>query len=763
MNLQPETSASRTQPTASRRFASSMRALVVLFASTMVAGMLLVLAHDPRATGRFDLTSTREHELSPATLALLSELRGPTRLVVASSHALTDPTSRRRLSDVLSTFARASDKLNVSEIDTSSVEGAERFDQLLRELAQSESGLVDRHRLAVETAIAAADRVEAALKLSADAFDRSGTALIAAISASERISAVDRTAAVDRVKSQTSQESAQLRTIADQVRTSAAQARTLLSENIPGLGIPKLDQAFANVRGGIASALPTLTKVSDEADRRIKAPGTEIPQAIRDIARELADAVNPARDAGARAVAALDALPKLRVLTIAGAVQQSQVALVIGPPTKNTTDSVASQTLPVTAIPIDELLPAPITTPEGNVLIAPDLRWRAEDRIAAALIAMTDRPRPLAVLTHALPGRAAPAWTGLRSLAELLALRGIDLEEWPAGLDINPPKSIEQAQREKRPVVYIILTQAAASTADATRVGSLAKVLDTLFEAGEPMLLCASLSSTKAARAADPMTSFLQPIGIEVESGRPMLSSGILGGRRIALADLDLATPMSEHPIALALQALPLRLQWPLVIRYPGDTVSNASEIKPSEGVRVQPIIRVPIGPSRWLESEWSTFASLNEAQRQSMARPPSFDSPSDDDAGATRAGSTDLSGKFWTLALAVERTVKTRSQPQRIVVVGANTWLLDTMLGARVTVDKRESPALPGNVELAAASVNWLAGRDALIRRGAEASAQATIPALSESQLSTLRWGLTLGPALLVLIIGAARRIARG
>ena len=132
----------------------------------------------------------------------------------------------------------------------------------------------------------------------------------------------------------------------------------------------------------------------------------------------------------------------------------------------------------------------------------------------------------------------------------------------------------------------------------------------------------------------------------------------------------------------------------------------------------------------------------------------------SDDDAGVSKGA--EGAGADWVLAASIERMLP-RGDKQRALVFGSNSWFIDTMAAQRTNVDGRESLAFPGNWELFVASINWLAGRDELIQRGVAATSVATIPNLTDPQLGALRWGLTLGLPVLVLLVGAAWRMWRG
>src|SRR6185436_9902961 len=92
---------------ARRRARFTVMTLVLVLAATASLVIANVIAQ--RTPRRFDVTATREHELSPRSIALLSKLKAPYEIVIAAP--LRDPkvVDRRalvRLIDVLDHFKR---------------------------------------------------------------------------------------------------------------------------------------------------------------------------------------------------------------------------------------------------------------------------------------------------------------------------------------------------------------------------------------------------------------------------------------------------------------------------------------------------------------------------------------------------------------------------------------------------------------------------------------------------------------------------------
>ncbi len=733
-------------PLQGHRSRYALQAFVVLFALTMIAGLSLVLASDSRLSRRFDLTSTRAHELSPMTRTILGDLIGPTRLVVIANLSQSDAQSRRRMQDVLDKFSRGSDLLTVDVVDVSSPSDATRFDALMRELGENERPLIDRYVATTRAGINAATGLIAATDQTIASLEAMSGILQSAVVANAALSPGERTRSVDQIRNAMAQEIAAFQATRQALRDGVKDAEALLAQNAAPLNVPKVDEASARIRDVIRASLPRLTQAAEESERRARPDTKDVSPQMREEAAKLAMALNPARDAAARAIAQIESLPKVRALTIAKALSRTQAALVIGP------GGAPGEPARVTAVPIDELLPAPLVTTDGKLIAPPDQRQRAEERLTAAMVAMTGRTRPLAVFMHGAAQRGVLAGGLLRELVEMLAVRGIDAEEWAVPLSATMPQSVIDAVSANRPVVFIVIGLEPTTVDGATQAGNLAKAAQTLFEDGRAVMLNVSVSSTRAAGAADAMVSYLTPLGINVESGKPLMVESLAAARRQVSSVMQMTTAGTSHAVAPAIEGLTLRMAWAVPVRL---TPSDRGTTPSSE---IKPVITIPAARGLWAESEWQVFRSLTDQQRATMSRAPAFDSPSDDDAGVSK----NAAAPAWVVGASIERTLP-RGDRQRALVYGSNSWFLDILAAQRISTDGRESLAFPGNWELFVASVNWLAGRDELIQRGVTATSVATIPNLADSQLGALRWGLTLGLPVLVLLVGAAWRLWRG
>ena len=123
-----------SKPAAIRRFRYAIQATALLFAATAVCVFIVILGD--RFPFRKDATSTREHELSPRTLALLNSLQGEYELVVAANFSTLDKTAAGRTQDVLDNFTRKSPNIRSTIIDVSSSRGLTDLDALLGRLVE---------------------------------------------------------------------------------------------------------------------------------------------------------------------------------------------------------------------------------------------------------------------------------------------------------------------------------------------------------------------------------------------------------------------------------------------------------------------------------------------------------------------------------------------------------------------------------------------------------------------------------------------------
>jgi len=714
------------------RFA--LRAIVLLLAVTASCALLAVLGSQLRQ--RFDVTATRQHRLAPATKAVVEALDQPVELVIAADFATLDRATRERAADVLDRFAAASPKLRVTTIDTTNLAGLAAFDALLVRLADRDRPAIDRHLAALR---AAADQAEIAATALAGVSER-----LAKVRDALRAAGTALPNGPELARYWEGQ-SAAGRILTDELRAAARAARETLSKNADPLPIPDLDLATRQLRipiSKLASELTTLNTAVDTFARQSAPPA--MPQPARDEAAEVGAILPPLRDTLARAAITLERLGLPPIVGAARVIQRTRAGLVIGAPAAPGESGVTTPPAGLAAIDLDDLLPLP--GPDGSV----DLRGRAEEVIAAGLARFTNEVRPLVVFTHAASQRLGADLGPLRRTAERLSLRGIDSAEWAVALDEQPPPAA--TPKDARPVVFATISIEITSPDSALRMGRLAKAVKGLVDTGRPVLLSVNPSSLPGVGAPDPMADFLPALGVVADSGRPLLEEIPIPGsaRRNVATDVLFADPLpalGTNAIASAIAGLNTVFPWAIPLR-----IKNVPE-----GISATPVVEWPAAPGRWAESQWQALRQTPPARREAASDLPALDSPGDDAGGPGP----------WTIAVAIERDGQRldppRQQPQRLVVVGSNGWFFDSLTQIATVVDGRPRLETPGNTELLAACVAWLAGREGMIARGPTTQAAPTIPNLTDGQIAALRWVLIAALPMAVLLAGVLVRWWRG
>jgi hypothetical protein len=708
-------------PTAARRrLRVGLMTAVLVLAATVSLVIANVLA--ARASVRFDMTSNGEHALSPRTLAILSRLHDQHEIVIAgplSDHSVIDVDARRRVEDVLSELKRRSEgRVAFTLIDTGSGAGLRAYQDLLARLAERDSAKAKQNADAVSAAADHADQLAAAL----DALSPKLQAVRDAIPE-------DATGAASN-RAYFDQRAAECRLSARALKDLAGKARQALQTKLDPLPIADTESAADSLRPALAELQPGLAGIVDNLRKFVAAES--LPAAPRDAARPLIDDVAKLRDAAGIARDSLDRLPRLEVSRVAAALRSASVALVIGPAGKG-----------LTAVEFATLLPPP--APAGSTA-RPDYGRGAEELLGTALGALANPNRPIVVLLHAQTRAAMERLPFFDTLTARLAMHGIDVLLWAVAEDAQLPSTTRLDPSGLRPVVYACFNTAGfASGAPGQngqdRVAKLTKALTSIVDAGKPLLMSILPSTAPSYGEKDPTTAFLPQFGLEADAGRPLLRERLTPeGRRVEAFE-EVQAESGDHPILRAIRGLPTRLEWPIALH----------QVSPAPPKTSQSTLYKIDDAAVWGESQWLAFFQVPISQHASVPNPPSNDSPRDDPKGP------------WIVAAAAERSVAGIDKPQRLVVVGSNSWFTDPVLREAIVVDGRVAPANPGNAELFEASISWLAGQDDLIAQSATARAVPLIRPLSSTLLLVLKLAATVGLPVAVLLAGVVYRVWRG
>jgi hypothetical protein len=710
------------------RLRFAIMSAVLLIAAT--ASVVIANFIGSRVALRWDVTATREHQLSPRTLSLLARVEAPYEIVIAAplrDQRTIHPRALQRIADVLDRFQRSGRLITISMIDTGSPAGHDQYSALVHRLAERDAPRIQRQLQTMQGVTSGLEELAAILESFAPRLH----------AIREAIPAESANAAANRAYFE--QRAAECRASAAALRELATRATEILAPppaNPEDLFIPDVHQAAAPLRQPLSDLSAGLAAVN--TNLRAFADADAIPAAARDLARPLVQVTARARDRSAILRDTLDRLERLDIARVASVLESISAALVIGPPDVG-----------LTAIDFTSLFPPPAVL-ESAAGARADLGRNAEELLGTAIASLAHPIKPIVVLVHGQPRGYFERQPFFRLMIERLGLRGIDLVMWEAAVDPEPPSLARLDPAGNRPVVYICFNADSPSGSGGPgntgpeRAQRLGRALRSIIDAGHPLLLSIYPSTLPTYGEADPTTVFLAEFGLAADSARPLLRERITAEGRRVDAVQNLRARESAHPISQAVRGLPTRFEWPIALRL----LEQAGEARSAPSVT--PLYTIE-DRATWGESQWLGYLQVPLAQHHLVPNPPSPDSPRDDTSGS------------WIVGAAAERKAPGLDHSQRLVVVGSNTWFVDWVVGDMSEVDGRAVAASPGNAELLEAAVYWLAGQDELIAQSPTARAAPLIGDLSPSLLRALRLAAIAGLPGLVLVAGAFWRVLRG
>lgn len=690
-------------------------ATLIVVAATLLAVVMANLIGAGTST-RLDLTFTAAHHLSPRTTQLLDRLEPGYEVVLALDQAATDARARDAVIDLLNSMADASPALSVRVIDVGSPRGRTQFESLVDTLKQRDKPAIDRQ---------SARFLESAAK-----FESAASALRASQAELESLAQAvptDRPDARD-IRTFFSQRAALMGLLADQLAQLTTAVRTEL-EDTTGV-LP--DTATLRDR-----VLPELKKVDVQLAPVVSQLGrfsttAAMPESYKPRAAALSRALGSARDGLTVEADALLRFRRAPVFRVAGALEAGEACLVIGPGEGG-----------LTAIEREELVPV-----SGAATYAPaETARRAEDLVTIALSSLASRDRPILVMLHAEVDPFVMSTPIFEQFIERSRLRGIDVLEWPLITQPDHPALEPLDPDDTRPVVYFVIApnSAAASVngnedlAGAHRAAKLGQTLQTLLDDEASVLVNVNPSVFPTFGDTDPVAHALEPFGLKPLTGSPIVFDQLgANGTHRSLTAADAGGIAGEHTLNTAVASLPVRMLWPVAV----DAVETP-------GITTTPILEIPGGSDRWLESVW--VALWQAAAGNASGTVVTFDAGRD-----TRRDR-------YIVAQAAERSRGPSQRPQRVLCIGSNAWALDRVAQERAVIDGRLVPLHAGNLELIDASVFWLAGQDEMIARGASTASAPTVAPIEPGTLRLLQWLIIAGLPALVLVAGVFYRITRG
>ncbi|MFG0305975.1 MAG: hypothetical protein ACF8Q5_07140 [Phycisphaerales bacterium JB040] len=702
---------------------------VVGLVACLAAVVLINLIASERSVA-LDLTGSGANRISDRTRTTLDALRGDFTVVLAiNSQTVPDPVAFRAITDLLRNIDSRSDSVTFTPLDLASNAAQRDLAQLVQTvLDRDREALPDRISL-IETSAQRLDRTARSLRDLADAFE----------GVRDAIPDTDPSAATNRAYF--SQRAGLLRVAASDIDDFTTQIRgELETPTGPPAGpdrtpIPDIDRFLTPLSDSARAIDDQLASLA--RDLTAFARSEAVDAGARDGASPLPGRINAQRDLLAQLADDVDRAEPLEALRVGTALQTGEVMLVLGPP-----DAPSGNT--TVAVPTSALLVDTSTLESLELSGATWSTQRAEELLASALGAITNPAPPIVVLTHGETESGLIERAQFQGFTRRLSQRGIDLLEWAAANNPSPPSTLDLDPAGARPVVYVTLNpdSTAPSTGQPNQAGSqrairFADALRTVLEGGAPVLLSANPSLFPTYGDTDPLNPLIEPFGVSLRSGTPLLAESRSASGRTISTNLTTPGNLEGHPIAEAINALPALFPWPVPVE-----ISDPQLASPLLTASPQ---------NAWAEGEWITFKQTTPDARATI--------PSQPQPGGLR----DETRNEWTLAATASRPHPDTGKPQRLVVVGSNGWYLDSITTLGTAQNQRSVFTYPANAELLEAAVLWLAGQEDLIARSATATPIATVKPLEPSRLRTLRWTLLLGLPAGVLALGVLTRLVFG
>lgn len=711
----------------------SMVLVLAVAACCVIAGVL-----GSRYHLRWDVTATRQHTLSPRTLAILNGIKDQRTIVVSADMSRLDRRSAGAMSDLLDEFARRAPSLAVVWIDTGSPTGRAEFDDLIQRLAEADdAGLASQRQSLIDLADGMEDLAESMLGVS-DCMKALGAAFG---EGSTQATDLERQAGV-------------VRTLPARLEPAVSAVRSAADHRIGGALLPAVDQAVDASRGPVAEFGQAMRAIAEFA-QSVDAGSGSNASAIRSAARTLAETAGARMDQAARITDALARMRPSDPLIVARTLEATDAVLITG----------AAGTL---AIDFASLFPA-IDVAASSSPSAADQVFVGEQLICTALSALDQARAPIVVFVHAedatiVDTRGGPTALGravFGRIFERMRLARIEAYEWPIAKEPLRPDIRAIDPSGERPVVWIVLAPPTPIGAEArgpsglaernARVAKLGAAAGALVIEGQNVLFSLDASDLPAIGEVDPIAASLASLGVTVDTGHPLLRRESSPAGQVTYSYMIARSADDDHAVSDAIAGLAVALPWASPM-----TISNPLP----EGVRAWALLRAAPDSAIWGESQWLALRGLEARRRMDPLNPPALTDPPRADAGRDLV---DSPPEGWTLAVAIERAGGSGSAPQRVLAVASPAWMHNTFAEAWQSVGGRRALRFPGNAEFFEAAVQWLAGRDELIAAGPQSRDVPRIEAISPSALAMLRWVVIAAPALIVLLLGAMLRILRG
>lgn len=698
------------------------------------AGALLVMGNvlAARFPIRRDVTALREQSLAPRTVQLLRKLDGPYRVVIAADMRAIDGRAKQNARDVLEAMSKSTPNVSSTWIDLGSAGGISAYQRLIDELIKRDAKLLSDQTNAINAALGACTSVSLYLS------DSLSPSLL---SAREAISPTGTPA--NQLRQSLEQVAAGSRLASRDLTEAVTKARDALKYTLGGATVPATDKASGALATALEPVEQLLQTITSQARKWAASEAAAGPAA--ESLRAMLTQADTTRDQVASILDSMRHMKRADILRITDVLQRGAAALVIGPPDGG-----------LSAVDVGQLLPQSLVFDSG--LAAADAKRRCEELLASSIASLRTPNRPIVVLMHGEAGEFLSSTPLIQQLTERLRLHGIDLVEWATVINPEPKLDALDPLGNKRPVVYVVLSPDASAAAPpgglsgAQRAGKLAEAVSLVANANKNLLIDLNPSVLPTYGDTDPIGAVLARFGLACDSGRPLLREVVLPRGRVIETDLAAQGVQGDAgPIAGAIRGLPVLLPWPVSL--------HGSPTPDKVRLEIQRFMEIPAGESVWAESQWLRIWQTPRDKRSLIPDLPVFDDGRD---SRWPDGKPGQGPQAWLLGAAVERFELDKA-PQRVVVIGSNSWFIDAVTQQSMNADGRAVLRNPGNLELFEAAVYWLAGQESLIAQSPSAASVPVIVPIDETSLVRARLALMLGLPLIVLIVGGMYRLIRG
>ncbi|MCC6907927.1 MAG: Gldg family protein [Phycisphaerales bacterium] len=715
--------APQQETASSRRLKYGLSVGVLLLSLLIILGVVNWLASD--AAYRMDLTERGRYSISQQTRNLLKSL--DEHVTITLLFAESDPTlntdeqrlvasQRREIEDVLRELRNKSDKIEVVRIDPTDHRTITQYDELiarLKEIYAEESAAYE----------AAAREGQAALEQLATFAARQGEVLIGAMGElpSDHVSRRDFQTITLVLSSVIPRESqAAIEAIDESLKDSP----------MTGAPFPDLAGAVSIVRAG-ADRAGTLNQIADFFEQSIDA-GT-LPESL---AGKLQPNIQAYRDMASSLLDEQERVDDLKPLELSkiNSALRSRNCVLLTSPTR------------ATVLSYSRLFPPPGAQQAAEEATAGVRRFAGETVLASGIrqLMLTDRPKVIFCHSEQAPtilsGR--PDRLDLASVASHLRDLGFDVQEW--NVNSGPRPTIEQTTGQP---VWVILPP--APTGQQMMTGAeLADAAKQLVAEGANVMMNFFPGLVAGLGQQDPWNGAIEPLGVTADTGQIIVEQIPLPNGPPQTDPTHVFVDfLSENPIATAVRGEPTQLSLMVPLQLDSDDTAEDKDPPDEDSQGESPqqppadsnVHKTPLLQLKPSERIWAT--DVMNLMQGGQINPPA-----------------ERRKEPYTVAAAVER--RGDFGLQRALIIGSAQWCWTAQVGQYDL--SMGLPMYPGNSELFASGVCWLAHLDELIARSPRAESVARIENLGSGAQIFWRWALIGGLPVLSLVAGIFVAVSR-